>query len=317
MICQPHRHVLVLFCLSLIACDGSPQQANQRQEPTRSEVSDLSLILPSEAARRIGVETTVLPATSYQPVVPANAVVLDPGPLFANLADLSVATAAEQFGARNVQRLRTLVQDEGNVAQQDLEQAETQYQQDSFKRNAVSQQLRSQWGERLLGADAETIAKQLATGRLALMRIDVLQTAQPDWSSAKVQFAGELGNCLVHSAWRAPIASPARRSDSWYVLIHGTCQWAINTRAQIEIPIAQTIVLGVVIPRSAVIYADGAPWVFVARSENAYERRKVSIDRPAQDGYFDDHVVLAGERVVSQGAGLLLAAQIGADQDED
>jgi len=66
---------------------------------------------------------------------------------------------------------------------------------------------------------------------------------------------------------------------------------------------------GVVVPRSAVIYTEGKPWVYVRRGEGAFTRRAVTLERPLAGGWFVPGGLAAGDQVVTTGAQVLLSEE--------
>jgi multidrug efflux pump subunit AcrA (membrane-fusion protein) len=77
---------------------------------------------------------------------------------------------------------------------------------------------------------------------------------------------------------------------------------------------------GVVVPRSAVVHAEGRFWVYVHATEGALVRRAVTLERSLGRGWFVPAGIAAGHRVVTEGAQALLSeefkSQIGGEEDE-
>jgi multidrug efflux pump subunit AcrA (membrane-fusion protein) len=66
---------------------------------------------------------------------------------------------------------------------------------------------------------------------------------------------------------------------------------------------------GAKIPMRALVYGESEAWVYLQTAENTFQRTKVDISRPLDDGYFVDNVK-PGDKVVTDGAGLLMAREI-------
>lgn len=77
---------------------------------------------------------------------------------------------------------------------------------------------------------------------------------------------------------------------------------------------------GVIVPRSAVVHAEGRFWVYVRTAEGALARRAVTLERALARGWFVPAAVAPGDRVVTQGAQALLSeeykSQIGGEEAE-
>ena len=70
-------------------------------------------------------------------------------------------------------------------------------------------------------------------------------------------------------------------------------------------------VAGTLVPAAAVVLASGEAWCYVLGGDDEFERRRVALDQPLDEGYFQAGGYAAGERVVVAGAGLLLARELG------
>ncbi len=66
---------------------------------------------------------------------------------------------------------------------------------------------------------------------------------------------------------------------------------------------------GVIVPDSAVVWLDGKAWVYVRKDAEHFVRRAVPVSRPAGEGWFVTKNYSAGDRVVVQGAQLLLSEE--------
>jgi len=66
---------------------------------------------------------------------------------------------------------------------------------------------------------------------------------------------------------------------------------------------------GVVVPRSAVVYTEGQPWVYVRTGEGAFTRRAVTLERPLAGGWFIPAGLSPGDQVVNTGAQTLLSEE--------
>jgi hypothetical protein len=77
---------------------------------------------------------------------------------------------------------------------------------------------------------------------------------------------------------------------------------------------------GIVIPSTAIVRLAGKTYVYVQIAANEFVRKEVTLDQPTDDGYLSTRTVAAGDRVVVQGAQLLLSeefkAQIAGDSDK-
>jgi membrane fusion protein, multidrug efflux system len=77
---------------------------------------------------------------------------------------------------------------------------------------------------------------------------------------------------------------------------------------------------GIVVPSSAIVRLAGKSYVYVQTAANEFVRKEVTLDQPTEGGYLSTRTVAVGERVVVQGAQLLLSeefkSQIAGDADK-
>lgn len=66
---------------------------------------------------------------------------------------------------------------------------------------------------------------------------------------------------------------------------------------------------GVVIPVDAVVWLDGKSWVYVEKDTEHFVRREISTKVPIKNGWFVSKGFSAGEKVVTNGAQLLLSEE--------
>ena len=69
-------------------------------------------------------------------------------------------------------------------------------------------------------------------------------------------------------------------------------------------------VAGVVVPRAAVLRAEGARWVWIKTAADRFTRRELEHARPVESGWFVTEGLKAGESVVVAGAQLLLSEEL-------
>ena len=62
------------------------------------------------------------------------------------------------------------------------------------------------------------------------------------------------------------------------------------------------------IPAAALVYGESEAWAYVQKDAHTFLRTKVDITHPMDDGYFVT-TIKPGEKVVSDGAGLLLSRE--------
>lgn len=80
---------------------------------------------------------------------------------------------------------------------------------------------------------------------------------------------------------------------------------------------------GLVVPTSAVVWAEGKAWTYQQTDSQRFTRRAVATDIPVEKGFFVTRGLSPGVRVVSQGAQALLSEELlpggrsGGESDEN
>jgi hypothetical protein len=77
-----------------------------------------------------------------------------------------------------------------------------------------------------------------------------------------------------------------------------------------NIPIPGTPLSGVIIPRSSILRHGGLTWVYIQTGDDKFERRDCELQTPTTEGWFVIHGVTSGEKVVVEGAQMLLSEEL-------
>src|SRR5439155_19493674 len=67
---------------------------------------------------------------------------------------------------------------------------------------------------------------------------------------------------------------------------------------------------GIVIPSTAVVRLARKSYVYVQTTANEFVRKEVTLDQPTEGGFLSTRTLSAGDRVVTQGAQLLLSEEL-------
>ena len=98
----------------------------------------------------------------------------------------------------------------------------------------------------------------------------------------------------------------------WYAseLVDGS-DLAQNEHVTVEVPVG-VAVAGVMVPTDALVYGQNQTWAYVQREPGKFERVAIDPAKAMTGGYFLPQAggVQAGQAIVVQGAGLLLAREL-------
>jgi hypothetical protein len=118
----------------------------------------------------------------------------------------------------------------------------------------------------------------------------------------------------------AATADPAAQGQSFLFRLRDTGLGlrpglAVTARIAVPGPLRQ----GIVIPATAIVRLAGKSYVYVQTAANEFVRKEVTLDQPTEDGSLSTRTVSVGDRIVVQGAQLMLSeefkSQIAGDAD--
>ena len=156
----------------------------------------------------------------------------------------------------------------------------------------------------------------------ARVDVPVGEHVPPTVSVARIVAVGyEDAPVLADRIALAATTDPAAQGQSFVFRLRDTrlgLRPGLAVTARIAVPGARR--QGIVIPSAAIVRLAGKSYVYVQTAANEFVRKEVTLDQPTDDGYLSTRTVGAGERVVVQGAQLLLSeefkSQIAGDTDK-
>ena len=316
------------------------KQVQEENVPTGVSVENGRTVihLSAEGQSQAGIETASLKSARERKQLAAPAVALDVQSLVKLASSYATAQAHLQTAENNLKvsrpeydRLKSLYNTQQNVSAKDFQAAEGAFQNDqagvAAARQDVAYQmaaLRQTWGD--------TIATWAADNSPALNRIlnreDVLvQVTLPadGPATAPAELSLELPNqrrVAAKLVSRFPEVDPRIQGPGFLYVTKR--QGALAPGLNLVAHIAEGPRLsGVIIPRSAVVWLNGEPWIYVQTGSHEFTRFAVSTDHPNAGGFFVSKGIAPGDRVVRAGAQMLLSAefhtqtQSGGESDTD
>lgn len=292
------------------------------QESFLPDRSVLELDPERQRLADIRVERLIRRSFSFRIATPAQ--VLDPSPLIEashRFKQISRELYAQEKIAAILQgrldRLERVGQDLRldplEQARWDLLSAKTRVETVELKAAQLKARLLAEWGALLCGwaeNGSENLIK-LARGEAYLLRLTPAQSDLP--LTAALEYQGEL--FPLEYVGPAPKTDPVFSGSPRYYLTSSPPALTLGLRLTAWLTEA---VEAIPIPRQAVIWHQGGPWVFVQISPARFERRSIRVRSQTEEGYWVEQGVEAGEEVVVQGASLLLAEELkAAIPDED
>ncbi|MDX2300196.1 MAG: hypothetical protein NW204_10770 [Xanthomonadaceae bacterium] len=313
------RASLPLLIMLLTGCHTGPSTDADDVQPAASTAvvatapaAPVEVVLGAEQAKRLGIVSVALTPASAGASVAAFARVIDPQPLFQSLHDRALARAALAVSDANRQRIDDLFAHDGNASMQERDAARAIRAQDAARVQWTQRQLQVQWGGPLAGDGGDALAERLAAGTVALLRIE----ADGGMADAVVPLAAHWlrdGDRPLDATrlWPAPSRDPASPGPVFFALVDPAQGLRPGMRGAVALDLPGPATAGVWVPRAALVYAQAMPSAYVETGVARWQRRALDVSLMRADGYVQVAGFAVGERVVIQGAGILLAAERG------
>jgi hypothetical protein len=297
---------------------GCGERAPEAAAHAAEEAPALGVTLDAEQQRKLGVETAEAAATTWQPSIAGPAQVLDPQGLVTAMAEQSKAEAELRSSEAARKRAHDLFGSDTAISAEKLEAAERQASADLAQLEIARTRAALGFGSGapwLVANRREALLGALTRGSTLLVRASFpggLPAGKPEALTLRRVSGGDA--LTASEVWSAP-ADPGVPGPTLLALVPGG-GLAFGERLTATLPLgaAQT---GVAVPASAIVLAGGQAWCYVLQGEEEFERRAVDTGKPLDAGYFVASGIAAGEKIVTAGAGLLLARELGGAPAED
>lgn len=306
--------------------DAPGASAQVAPQPNVQTVNGETVVVVSaeeQSASRIMVAP--LEAVTSQPGTSAYANVIDLQPLFdlhnrMAAARADVGTFAAQAASSRAQytRSRTLFEDNRNISQKSLQDAQALMRTDNAKlqsanatANGLDASMRQQFGDALTNAamtPASDLFQQLQSGRAVVLRV-TLPARYGDVAPGRITIETPDGKSVpARKLSASPLADPAVQGSPWfYVAQHAL---PAGMRASATVPTSSQANSGLLIPEPAVVWYGGQTWAYVRTAPDRFTRRYVSAANEEERGFVVTSGFHAGDFIVTQGAQLLLSEEL-------
>jgi len=264
-------------------------------------------------------------------------------------SEFSASTASVAAARSAYKRVRILNADNKNVSDRVVEDARTRLEAEEARLKAATDTVRllenslqsegptgnrpltvERGGEvvEIMAQPGESIEPGSPILRIArldrlLARVDVPpgQHVPASATAARIYAVGyETTPIAAERVALAATVDPKSQGESFLFRLTGTLfglRPGLAVTARINVPGAKK--QGIVIPRGAIVRVAGRSYAYVQTNTNEFVRKEVPLDNPFGDGYFTTPNFSAGDRVVIEGAQILLSeefkSQTAAEQD--
>lgn len=236
--------------------------------------------------------------------------------------ELNIARSSTQQLQAQLHRLKTLNEDDKNVSDSAVQEAQAMMNANQAKIQAIQLQqanLRSSvqlmWGESLAqlitGGQVAPDLNRLLTRQNVLVQVSLPATANTPTSGSSIQISSLNERA---STVKALYISPATNADiSGIGKTYYYSAPAESLRVGMRVNVIQKDMTnggdnGVLIPSSAVVWHGGKPWIYVKKQNNQFVRQPISTDTEMLEGWFNRGIP-EGSQVVTSGAQLLLSEE--------
>lgn len=275
--------------------------------------------LDAQEIENAGIRT--IPAASTQRALQLTGygVVLPHDTIAQSVAELKQAQAVAAQSRTALARARRLEGTPGALSADQAEAAVRQSAVDAAGSELARQKLSGLIGRPALeGRSLDKLLQSLAEGERKILRATFPATGPPLAHGAGLR-AIRLGRREPETidslgpAWPAP-ADPDIPGRSYFAVIPGNAL-AEGERITATALSGETL-SGVFVPGAAMVLFDARPWFYVQHPDGAFERLPIEAERHVEGGYALEKALAASDRIVIQGAGILLAREQGAGEPD-
>ncbi len=222
---------------------------------------------------------------------------------------------------REYERLRKLNQDDGNVAAKRVQEAEAKVRVDRVSLDRAQAALdtlineaRRGWGtvlaEWLIGEQMPALTRLVDGDEVMLLVVlprgeTLPETGSNAWVTTLRDGAEQR---MAHFVSDAPYTDPLAQGESYFYRTDAAGLRA-GMRVEARVTAEGTSASGVLVPDSAVVWALGEAWAYLALDDSHFARIPVATDTELPDGWFVTEGLSHGGRIVTTGAQTLYAEE--------
>lgn len=297
-----------------VAGSGAPADAAAVEKPFGVVEAD------AETLKRADIRVAALTTGSVQSGRAGYARALDLSALASINADYRAAAAAEDASASEYDRQKALFAADISTSARAVEQARVQAVADAEKVTFACRRVALEVGAGLerLGCPAlDGLLRDAAAGRATLVRLDFVDGPPPAGTHVLLSSGNIEANVRVIGP--AASADPQLQTAGVLAIVRGPAAARFGVGQVLDARIAGSDVTtnGVLVPRSAILRADGALWVYRAMKEGTFQRVELKDAQAAPDGLLVRQGLKPGDGIVVSGAGTLFGLEHAAPAEEE
>ncbi len=286
---------------------------------------DRSVTLDAASRAHLGITTVTAQARAYRAESSGLGQVLGLDVLAQTDADLSIAESAAQASDAALKRAQGLFNADTGISRQALETAQHQATTDTAQLSLAQRKATASWGRDApwrTSAERRALMAKIGAGTVVILKATFPTDIMAGGKTPAIEivpFGRSLGATprnakplTVSAVWSAP-ADPAVPGRTYYMLVEGAKDLADGDRARVIARSGEGR-QGAFVPSVAIIVAEGSTWLYIEEKPDYFVRQAADISQPSGEGYVLPYGVQAGEKVVTAGAGHLLAKETGTEE---
>jgi hypothetical protein len=310
--------IAVLGCglQGLAACHRSAPAADAKAPAAAAPGEGVTL--RAEQAAKAGIATTPASAADSAPETTGYGLVVPHETVAVAVAELTTAQAAAAQSRAAAARAQRLAGTPGALSADTVESATRQVAADTAALALAQHRLSAVIGGGLpANLDSGPALQDLASGNAKLLHVSFPLGAQLRGTPARLRAArlDAATGWTLHQVWSAPADANLPGRSFFALLKDGDA--GEGERLLVWAPATGPAQHGVRVPAASLVISDGKYWCYVEQQPGVYVRREVATDRPLGADYFVTQGIAAGDRIVTAGAGLLLAREMNPSTEAD
>ncbi len=290
--------------LTLLAGCSKPAADKPADAPEKAEAKT-GVTMDAETQARVGLKIESPAATLWQPETKGFGRVIESVMLTAAVTDLESARVAAEVSIKELARQKKLAAQD-NISARALETANATFVRENAAYAAAEAKFKLEWGSTLASA-----SNWIDIGTEALVRIDLPAgetMASPPTSARIIAMADAAKTVHGEFVGSTDGVNPQTQSQGFFFSVK---RGALPPGAAVTsfLKTSGEPMSGITIPAGAVVRHEGAAWVYVQTQTNQFSRVEISLDCPADRGWFVKANISTNSRVVIEGAQALLSAE--------
>jgi hypothetical protein len=276
--------------------------------------------IESADQRRLGLVTSPVAAASAPALIHGFARGLDSANLAAIDAEIVTTRAAAAASRAEADRLALLAAQDQSASVKSVQAARAQAGADAARALLATRRVGLEYGPglaRLPDGARRALIADIASGAAALVRVDIPGAAITPAAAVRI----DNGSGSLRVLGPASSVDPRLQSAGMLAILRGPAAASAANGGLLGVTVEQGgAQSGIVIARDAVVRWRSGLWVYRLSGTGTFQRVELIEARPTTDGWFVPSGLAADDRVVTRGAGTLLAMDRGsgvADVGED